>query len=108
MKCGGCEEYIGGTARTLGTRLKEYIDGKYHNSAVTEHTSSTGHKYTLADVNVLVREDSDFKRKVKEAIAIHKRQQALKRDIGHEIPPILLKLVSCDQSGHVMEYSFDH
>ena len=90
-------------ARTLGERFKEHTDGNHPISAVTEHTSITGHKYTLADVIVLVREDSDCKRKVKEAIAIHKNQPALIRDRGHEIPPILLQLVSRDHSGHVME-----
>ena len=42
VKCGGCE--------------KEYM-------YISE--TATGHKYTLADVTVLVREDSDFKRKEK-------------------------------------------
>ena len=77
VKCGGCEkEYIGETARTLGVRFKEHTDGKHPNSAVTAHTSTTGHKYSLADVKVLVREDSDLKRKVKEAIAIHKKKNS--------------------------------
>ena len=74
---------------------------KHPNSAITEHTSTTGHKYTLADVKVLVKEDCDFKRKVKETIAIHKNKLALNRHRGHKIPPILLKLVSWDHSGHV-------
>ena len=74
MKCGGCEkEYIGERARTHGVRFKEDTDGKHPNSAIMEHISITGHKYTLTDVKVLVKEDSDFKRNVKEAIAIHKK-----------------------------------
>ena len=58
MKNGGCEkEYIGKTARTLGVGFKEHTNGKHLNSAITEHTFTTGHKYTLADVNVLVKEN---------------------------------------------------
>ena len=60
MKCGECAEYIGKTARTLGMRFKEHTEGKHPNPAITEHTSNTGHKYTLAYVKVLVREDCDF------------------------------------------------
>ena len=63
MKCGECDtEYIGEIARTLGVRFKE-------------HTSITVHKYTLADVKILVKEDSEFKRKVN-----NKNQPALNRD----------------------------
>ena len=53
----------------------------------------------LADMKVLVKDDSDFKRKVKEANAIYKNRPALNRDRGHKIPPILLQLVSCDCTG---------
>ena len=78
VKCCGCEkEYFGETARTLEVKFKEHTDGKQLNYVITERTlDSTGHKYTLADVKLLVREDNDFKRKVKEAIAIHKSQPA--------------------------------
>ena len=37
-----------------------HTDGKHSNPAITEHTSTTGHKYTLAGVKVLVKEDSDL------------------------------------------------
>ena len=105
MKCGGCEKkYNGKTARTIGVMMfKEHTDAKHPNSAVTECTSITGLKYILTDVNVLLKEDSDFKRQVKEAIAIHKNQAALMRDRDHKIPMVLLQLLSCDHSGHVMK-----
>ena len=62
MKCGVCEkEYIGNIARTVGVRFKEHTDGKHPSSAVMEHTYITGHTYTLADMKVLVKKDSDFK-----------------------------------------------
>ena len=81
-------------ARTLGTRFQEHTDGKHVNSAIAEHTSSTGHRYTLDDTKILVREDNWFPRKIQEALHIHKRSPELNQD--HEIPPILLQLLSCD------------
>ena len=62
-----------------------------------------GFRIHLIKIEFIVRKDCDFKRKVKDAIAIHKSQQALNRDRGQKIPPILLQLVSHDRSGHVME-----
>ena len=57
VKCGGCEkEYISKTARTLGVRIKEHTA----NSAITDHTSSSGHKYTFVDAKVLLKVDGDF------------------------------------------------
>ena len=41
--------YIGETARMLGTRFREHTDGKHSDSAIAEHTSPTGHRYTLDD-----------------------------------------------------------
>ena len=87
VKCGGCEkEYIGETA-TLGVTFREHTGGKHPNSAITKHTATTGHKYTLDNVKVLIREENGFKRKVKEAISIHKSQPSVNRDRGHKIPP---------------------
>ena len=59
-----------------------------------EHTLSTGHHYTLDNTKILVKEDKWFPRKIQEALHIHKRSAALRRD--HEIPPILLQLLPCD------------
>ena len=60
MKCRGSDkQYIVETARTLVLRMrfKEHTDGKHPNSAITEHTSTTGHIYTLPNVKVLVKEE---------------------------------------------------
>ena len=95
------KEYVGETARSLGTRFKEHTDGKHPNSAITEHTQDTGHRYSIEDVKVLNREDKLLPRKVREAINIHKRKPALNRDRGHEIPPILLQLLPLDFHGQV-------
>ena len=44
VKCSECDqEYVGKTARMLGTRFQEHTDGNHPNSAIEEHTSSTGH-----------------------------------------------------------------
>ena len=84
MKCYECEkEYMGETVR-----FNKHRDGKHPHPAVTAHTSTTGHKYTLADmISALVKEDIDFQRKVKEAIAIHKKKRALNRTAATRSPP---------------------
>ena len=92
VKCSECDyKFIGETARMLGTRFRENKDGKHLNSAIAEHTSSTGHCYTLDDTKILVREQWFH-----EALHIHNRSPALNRDQGHKIPPILLQLLSRD------------
>ena len=78
----------------LGTRFQEHTDGKHPNSAIAELTSSSGHRYTLDDTKILVREDNWFLRKIRKALHIHKRSPALSRD--HKIPPILLQLLLHD------------
>ncbi len=45
------------------------------------------------------RENHNYRRKIKEAIQIYKRQPALNRDQGMEIPAITLKLLSCGPTG---------
>ena len=58
VKCSACDqEYVSETARMLGTRFREHTDGNNPNSAIEEHTSSTGHHYTLDDTKILVKED---------------------------------------------------
>ena len=100
--CKECEtEYIGETARSLGTRFKEHTDGKHPNSDIQEHITNTGHQVSINDIEIVSKENKDFQRKIREAVTIHKRQPNLNRDRGHEIPPILLQLVSRDPPGHV-------
>ena len=84
------QEYIGDTARMLGTRFQEHTDGKLPNSTIVEHTLSTGHRYTLDNTKILIRDKKWLPRKIKEALHIHTRYPALNRDRGHKIPPILL------------------
>ena len=94
VKCDVCnKEYIGETARTLGVRYKEHTDGR-HDSAIQDHLNqSPGHKTSQDNVSVLAMEDNWMARKIREAIHIHKKQPALNRDKGTEIPPIMLQLL---------------
>ena len=73
-------------------RFKEHIDGNHPNSAVSEHTAITGHKCTLANVKILVREDRDFRRKVKKAITIHRYKISVQQRQRLQDHPILLQL----------------
>ena len=78
----------------VGTRFQEHTDRKHPNSDIKEQTSSIGHHYTLDDTKMLVKDDKWFMRKIREALYIHKRSPVLNQ--GHEIPPILLQLLSRD------------
>ena len=64
----------------MGTRFKEHTSRKGTNSAIKEHLEAQGHTCTLDEVKVLEKEDDWFKRKVKEAILIHRHQPTLNRD----------------------------
>ena len=53
MTCDNCPaEYVGETARTLGTRYGEHTDGKHPQSAIQGHMENTGHTYSLDNVKV--------------------------------------------------------
>ena len=69
------------------------MDGKHPRSAITVHTSTTSHHYTMDDTKIMVREDKWYPKRSEIREAIHKRSPAIIRD--HKIPPILLQLLSC-------------
>ncbi len=97
-KCKICDKkYIGETARTFKTRFNEHTDGKHPNSAINEHTESTGHTFNIDDTKILVKEQKLDARKIREAICIHKERPELNRDKGQEIPAILLNLIPNSQ-----------
>ena len=92
IKCENCQnDYIGETARTLGTRLKEHVTRS--SSAVHEHCDNTGHNIEADNTTILTSEDSNIKRKVKEAILIKQRRPSLNRDEGLELPPVYTPLL---------------
>ena len=102
VTCSTChQQYVGETARPLGTRFKEHLTQP--SSAVLEHTKRTGHQFSMDDVKIITREDHFTRRKIKEALAIHKKTPVLNRDKGEEVAPILLQLLSRGNSqlGHM-------
>ena len=60
------------------------------------HTLNTGHQCSMKDVNILDHEKNWHRRKIKEANNIHREKPTLNRDVGQELPPVLLQLVSHD------------
>ena len=89
INCWDCEKiYIGQTGRHLGTRLKEHCSDRAPLSAVREHQQETGHSCTMEDVTILDKEDQWFRRRIKEAIHIHRHHSELKRDVGYELPRV--------------------
>ena len=90
ITCKDCNNtYVGETGRNVGTRFKEHTSRKGTNSAIKEHLEAQGHTCTLDEVKVLEREDDWFKRKVKEAILIHRHQPTLNRDRGLHSTPVI-------------------
>ena len=95
IQCPECDQhYIRETARTLGTRIKEHLSCRQPLSAISEHKLNTGHQCSMNDVNILDHEENWHRRKIKEAINIHRKKPTLNRDVGQELPPVLLQLVS--------------
>ena len=74
--CGDCRKvYVGETRRTAAQRVKEYKSdtrlGHLDKSAVAEHAHTTGHHVHWTAM-VVEREQHGRKRKVKEALHIHR------------------------------------
>ena len=78
------------TARPLDARVKEHLSCRKPLSAISEHKVNTGHRRSVRDEHI-----NWHRRNIKEA-----REASLNRDIGQELPPVMLQLVSHDV-GHV-------
>ncbi len=107
ITCDDCnKKYISETARTLGTRLKEHATTKRHTtSAIAEHIKDSGHRVKMDDGRILQRQNNTQRRKIKEANQICKKQPTPpppNRDLGMDIPGIIMKLLLCDPQGHMM------
>lgn len=96
ITCPDCDQnYVGETARAMSTRLKEHLNPKATQSAVSDHCKAHGHNITKENVKIIAREEHFWKRKIKESIEIRTRHPTLNRDKGYDLPSIynqLLKL----------------
>ena len=102
IQCPECDQhYIGETAITLGKIIKEHLSCRQPLSAIGEHKLNTGHQCSINDVKILDHEENWQRMKIKEAINIHKEKPTLNRDVGQELPSVLVQLVSHD-IGHVI------
>ena len=96
IQCPECPaQYVGETARTLETRMKDHLKQNSPWTAVGEHE----HPIKLDDVKVIACEDNMWRRKIRESIEIRTRHPAINRDQGYELPPIYDELLSCDLRG---------
>ena len=71
--------YIGETARALGERFNEHSKSDKE-SAVREHTLSSGHSISLENIKILASESRYNPRKIREALEIYKNNPKLNRD----------------------------
>ena len=78
IQCPECDQhYIGETAKILGTRIKEHLSCRQPLSVISEHKLNTGHQFSMKDVKILVHEENWHRRKIKEAINIHREKPTL-------------------------------
>ena len=93
--------YIGETARTMAKRAKEHKghsrNGHPGLSAVANHVLDTGHEIRWHARVVLHKESNTLRRKVHEALEIHKLSRGHKKcmnlDRGMEISKLWLDLI---------------
>ena len=98
--CGDCREvYVGETRRTAAQRVKEHKSdtrlGHLDKSAVAEHAHTIGH-HVHWKAMVVEREQHGRKRKVKEALHIHRmtrKDGSMNQDRGLHLSKIWLDLV---------------
>ena len=98
--CGDCRKvYVGETRRTAAQRVKEHKSdtrlGHLDKSAVAEHAHTTGH-HVHWKAMVVEREQHGRKRKVKEALHIHRmtrKDGSMNQDRGLHLSKIWLDLV---------------
>ncbi|XP_072021883.1 uncharacterized protein [Amphiura filiformis] len=104
LQCADCDStYVGESARPLRNRLKEH---ERPSSPVGERAMRAKHRIDWDNVRVLDRESDWYRRGVREAIHIKRRDCNLNRDQGRHILPLSYDNIikSCDPrntSGHV-------
>jgi len=90
IQCPDCNQhyiYIGEPARPLSTRIKQHLPCRQPLSAVSEHKLNTDQQCSMRDVNIFDSEENWQRRKIKEAINIHRGKTVLNRDIDQELLP---------------------
>ena len=89
VKCDNCSaDYVGETARSLNSRLKEHRRPASH---VGKHLKEHQHQFREDQVAVLHQEASWFKRGVAEAIHIEKHTPTLNKDRGRHTLPVIYR-----------------
>ena len=81
-KCGRVEcneKYIGESSRTFEERFKEHQKTP---SPIFDHFNITGHSISVEHFNIVVREDQNLKRAIKEALYIRVNNPSLNRNVG--------------------------
>jgi hypothetical protein len=97
LKCKCGKSYVGETARSFGTRVKEHQRRVGSNiTAIGEHLNGEGHQLDIEHNKVLARDSGFWSRKYREAIEIMIAQPELNRDTGLYLPPIYKGLLSAD------------
>ena len=104
--CDSCkEQYVGETARSAETRIKDHFNPKKEPpTAIQEHLSIMKHKMTMKSFSLLTSEDKLFNRRIKESLFIKQYQPSLNRDGGYQLAAVYDEILSRDRvppDGHV-------
>ena len=102
------DEYIEESSRTFGERFKEHQKAP---SPIFDHYNTTGHKISIENFDIVVREDQNLMRTIKEAPYIRVNDPSLNRNIGkYHLPHIWhevlfniseLKIIITDQGNTI-------
>ncbi len=91
VQCECGSSYVGETARTLETRLKEHkraIRYDDQNNGIAVHANTTCHTIQWEEAEILAIEQDWHKRKYKEALHIREESNTKNLDQGRLINPI--------------------
>ena len=73
------EEYIGGTSRTFGEKIKEHLK---EGSLIYAHSSQSGYSPNPDNFTIIWREDHGLARTIKKSIYIRVNNPTLNRNVG--------------------------
>ena len=79
----------------FGVRFREHVNStRSSKPAVGDHLRNTRHVLDLSSSSIVVRENDNFKRRIREAIEIHCQAPTLNRDVRYELPAIYRDVLS--------------